>query len=343
MLSETENPSAGGLRCRGPLLFVVCILLSGCSPGQTSPSIRFSRVPLFDQGGTGKVAAIQGKVSGARPGQQIVLYARSGAWYIQPFTSQPFTVPAFWQTWWFRLTGGATLICALLVFHRLRLRQLTRRLNARFEERLDERMRIAQDLHDTLLQGFLSASMQLHVAVERLPEELQSKLDHVQNLIGQIIEEGRNTVHGLRSISGDLLDLGSAFSRIQPAAGVAFQVSVEGQPVPLHPLLRDEVYRLGREAVVNAASHFRSKNIQVEVEYGNNLRILVRADGQARAGQLSGLRERAEKIGARLKIRSRTGAGCELELFVPGPIAYLNRPPGAGWLSRLSGRRSKKG
>ena len=275
MPSELENPAASNVIWRTNLLTIVCcLLLNGCRPGPTNvpPSIEFSKIPLVDEGGAGKMAAIEGRVNGARPGQQIVLFARSGGWYVQPFTDRPFTkiqpdsnwrntthlgteyaallvepeyrppavtdvipikgggviavavapgeirllVPVFWQTWWFLLSGGLACLLALLAFHRLRLRRLTRQLNARFDERLEERMRIAQDLHDTLLQGFLSVSMQLYVAVEQLPEDSQAKsrLNHIQQLMGRIIEEGRITVQGLRSITTDSLDLEQAFSRI---------------------------------------------------------------------------------------------------------------------------------
>ncbi len=381
---------------------ICCILLNGCRSGQTNvmPSIEFSRIPQFDEGGTSKIVTIEGRVIGARPGQQIVLYARSGAWYVQPFTEQPYTkiqpdstwknsthlgteyaallvepeyrppgiidvlpnkggavaavavvkgevrllVPKFWETWWFRLSGGLACIFALLAFHRLRLRQLTRRLNARFEERLEERMRIAQDLHDTLLQGFLSASMQLHVAVEHLPEDLQVKgqLNRVQQLMGQVIEEGRKTVRGLRSITADSLDLEQAFSRVQKELAleeqIGFRVIVEGEPRSLHPIIRDEVYRIGREALVNAFRQAGTKNVEVEIKYAaKQLRILVRDEGcnvdpqalrleRERYSDLSGLRERAEKIGAQLKVRSHASTGSEVELTVPSKFAYLTQP-----------------
>src|SRR5215468_6849473 len=181
-------------------------------------------------------------------------------------------VPVFWQTWWFRLSGGLACLFVLLAFHRFRLRQLTRQLNARFDERLEERMRIAQDLHDTLLQGFLSASMQLYVAVEQLPEDspARSQLSRVQQLMGRVIEEGRNTVQGLRSITADSLDLERAFSRIpQELAGnnesgekLRFRVTVKGRPRPLHPITRDEVYRIGREALINTFRRSRTKALK---------------------------------------------------------------------------------
>lgn len=384
------------------------------------PSIEFSRVPLVDAGGTSKIAAIKGRVIGARPGQQIVLYARSGAWYVQPFTDQPFTkiqpdstwrnsthlgteyaallvepeyrppamtdvlpntgsgviavaivpgevrvlIPVFWQTWWFRLLFGLACLFAFVAFHRLRLRRLTQQLNARFEERFAERMRLAQDLHDTLLQGFLSASMQLHVAVEDLPEDSQARLrlNRVQQLMGQVIEEGRNTVQGLRSITTDYLDLEQAFSRIPRELAIhkeieeeiEFRVVVKGRPRSLHPIIRDEVYRIGREVLVNAFRHSQVKNVAVELKYtAGHLRVLVRDDGHGMNPQaprsrrdehfeLSGLRERADRIGARLKVRSRAAAGTEVELSIPSQVAFLNQPPlrSVKWLARLSPRRA---
>lgn len=269
-------------------------------------------------------------------------------------------VPMFWQSWWFRLLGGLTCLLALLAFHRLRLRQLTQQLNARFDERLEERMRIAQDLHDTLLQGFLGASMQLYIAVEQLPEDLpaKSRLNQIQQLMGRVIEEGRNTVQGLRSITTDSLDLEQAFSRIpqefasQNGIGeqVRFRVMVKGRSRPLHPLIRDEVYRIGREALINAFRQAQVKSIEVELKYSvRHLRVFVRDDGgptEAQAMQtrreepieLARLRERAGRIGARLKVRNRVRAGTEVELSIPSQVAFLNqssiRP--LGWLARLS-------
>ncbi|MGH9847449.1 MAG: hypothetical protein ACREEM_52820, partial [Blastocatellia bacterium] len=67
-------------------MIICCLLLNGCHWGQNNvtPTIEFSRVPLVDEGGAGKTAAIEGRVTGSRPGQHVVLYARSGAWYVQP-------------------------------------------------------------------------------------------------------------------------------------------------------------------------------------------------------------------------------------------------------------------
>src|SRR5206468_2918083 len=108
--------------------------------------------------------------------------------------------PVFWQTGWFRFFSVLTCILAFAAVYRFRLHRLARQLSVRFEERLAERTRIAQELHDTLLQGFLSASMHLHLAVDRMPADAPERrsLGRVLELIRRVIEEGRNAVRGLR-------------------------------------------------------------------------------------------------------------------------------------------------
>jgi len=233
-----------------------------------------------------------------------------------------------------------TIALAILFIYRLRLHQLTEQMNRRFEERLAERTRIAQDLHDTLLQGFLSASMQLHVADKQLPSDSPAKplVGRVLGLMEQVTDEGRTTLKALRSTSGNSTDLAQSFSAIQEELSseerIDYRVTVEGWSRPLHPVIRDEVYHIGREALVNAFRHSRAKAIEVELEYGlKQLRLLVRDDGRGidqqvlRSGReghwgIPGMRERAEEIGANLKLWSREGAGTEVELSIPGRIAY---------------------
>src|SRR5262249_20582882 len=109
--------------------------------------------------------------------------------------------PIFWQTWWFMLSTAAVFAMIVLTIFQARLRQVNRQLAVRVEERLAERTRIAQELHDTLLQDFLSVSMQLHVASDQLPDDSPAKptLNHVLNLMKGVIDEGRNAVHALRA------------------------------------------------------------------------------------------------------------------------------------------------
>jgi signal transduction histidine kinase len=203
--------------------------------------------------------------------------------------------------------------------------------------------------------------MQLHVAVNQLPEALPAKqrFGRVLQLMGQVIEEGRNAVRGLRSASSNSLDLEQAFSRIRQDLAIqeqfSFRVIVEGRPRSLPPILHDEVYLIGREALVNAFRHSHGENIEVEVEYApKQLRVLVRDDGCGidpqvlRSGRdghwgLTSMRERAERIGARLDVRSSAATGTEVELSVPSQVAFQirssNRLP--RWFARLSAANNR--
>jgi signal transduction histidine kinase/sugar lactone lactonase YvrE len=263
-----------------------------------------------------------------------------GVWSEQEAAIQFGIQPAFWQTLWFRVAAVLCMAAAAWVAYRVRMMQVARQLNLRFEERLAERTRIAQELHDTLLQGFVSASMQLHVAADRLSDDSPARaaLSRVQELMGRVIEEGRNAVRGLRSSRSASHDLEEAFSGMsEEFAGetrIDYRVIVKSQPQALNPAIRDDVYRIGREAVVNAFRHSAAETIELELEYASShLRLLVRDNGRGidqhvlRAGSeghwgLKGMHERAERIGGRLRVWSSAAAGTEIELSVPARIAY---------------------
>jgi signal transduction histidine kinase len=208
-------------------------------------------------------------------------------------------------------------------------------------ERLAERTRIARELHDTLLQGFFSVSMQLHEAVDQLPAGCASskqRFSDVLQLLDRVLEQGRCAVQGLRSPAERIASLGEAFAGVPTDLGlssaVGSRVFVHGKERELRAGVRDEVYCIGREAIVNAYRHSRAQDIETEVEYRpTELRIAVRDNGcgidpqnlqWGRKGHwgLKGMRERAERIGARLRFWSRIALGTEVELCVPGRIAF---------------------
>jgi signal transduction histidine kinase len=326
--------------------------------------VRFRyRLDGFDHDWSEPVKTREAIYTNLGPGEyrfRVVASNADGAWNSAEAAINFEIEPVFWQTWWFRISGVLACAFAILGIYRFRLHQLTRQLNLRFEERLAERTRIAQELHDTLLQGFLSASMQLHVAADRLPEDSPAKpsLGRVLQLMRQVTEEGRNAVRGLRSSGNGSFDLEQAFSRIPIELGLQnemdLRIIVEGAPRLLHPLLRDEVYRIGREALANAFRHSRAKKIEVELDYSaRQFRVLVRDNGRGidpqvlesgREGHwgLPGMRERAERIGARLHVWSSAAAGTEVELSVPSHIAFLSdssHPP-RSWFSRLHSRKA---
>jgi signal transduction histidine kinase/ligand-binding sensor domain-containing protein len=263
----------------------------------------------------------------------------SGVWN-EAGASFDFSIdPRYYQTAWFKIACAAVFLTLLWGIYRLRLYQIAREFNARLEERIGERTRIARDLHDTLLQSFQGLMLRLQVVDDLLPpgkakEQLEQSLERAD----QAIAEGRSAVHDLRSsttITNELAQaVRSVADELAGEGAPTFRLVVEGPVRDLHPILRDEVYRLAREALRNAFNHARAHDIEAEITYGERLlRLRIRDDGcgipaeileAGRSGHygLSGMRERAKHIGASLNIWSGTGTGTEIDLSVPGAIAY---------------------
>jgi ligand-binding sensor domain-containing protein/signal transduction histidine kinase len=266
-------------------------------------------------------------------------------------------LPPWWGSWQFKVACALSMCLALWAIYRIRVRQMAGRLNLRFEERLQERTRIAGELHDTLLQGFLSASMQLDVATDLVPPDspIKSRLDHILGLMARVTTEGRNALQGLRSTEGELLRLEQAFAQIErefsgalKEPSLEFRVTAEGPTIPLHPIFRDEVYRIGREALVNAFRHSGARKIDVLVEYSTKqFRLVILDDGcgidpqviqNGREGHwgLTGMRERSERMGAQFRIWSRSERGTTVELSIPGRIAF-QLPKHRSWTAKVIG------
>jgi signal transduction histidine kinase/ligand-binding sensor domain-containing protein len=356
---QTFAPSPGlRLRPRTRNLQFKFAALSLVDPGR----VRFRyRLEGFDDNWRGPVSERQVTYTNlpARSYRfHVIACNNDGVWNEEGATLEFAILPAFYQTDWFLLVCFAAGACLVWVGYRWRLRSTTARLDSQYQERLAERTRIAQDLHDTLLQGCISASMQLSVANRQLPADSPAKslVSDVLELMNHVVDDGRNAVRGMRLSGGDSDDLEVAFSRIPRELAVQepirFRVIVEGQVRPLHPVIRDEVYRIGREALVNAFRHAQATNIEVELEYSNReLRVCIRDNGSGidslvlRSGReghwgLSVMRERAAKIGARIKVWSGAEGGTEVGLSVPSHIAFRQHSPrGLRRLVRFGPRR----
>jgi len=279
----------------------------------------------------------------------------NGDWN-EPGTSlQIVMLPAWWATWWFRAVYVALFVFAIWIAYVVRVRQLSRQLTIRMQERVNERIRIARELHDTVLQGLASASLQLEVADRQMGSDATAKplVQRVSQLLRQLIDESRHTVRGIRLQHSEEESLERALTQISNDLAaprkVKYQVIVEGTPRSLRPLVREEIYRIGGEALANAFRHSGASAVETVLEYGrDHFRVLVRDDGQGidpevlKAGReghfgLSGLRERAAKIGARLTVRTAAGAGTEIDLLVPSVAAYEKPAPRGPvhWIAKL--------
>jgi signal transduction histidine kinase len=256
--------------------------------------------------------------------------------------------PQFWQTWWFLLVCVLSFLLLALVAFRIRIHQVNKRFSIRLEERVEERTRIARELHDTLLQSFQGLMLRLQVVDELLPEgNAKEQLEQTLKRADQAIAEGRSAVYDLRSSAMATNDLAQAVralgNELATPDAAAFHLVVEGSLRDMDPIVRDELYRITREALRNAFRHARAQNIEVEISYAERLfRLSIRDDGEGIAPEilrqdrpghygLAGMRERARQIGAKLSIWSGARAGTEIELTIPGSKAYGRSPTYRGW------------
>ena len=281
----------------------------------------------------------------------------SGVWNEAGASFDFSVLPAYYQARWFQALCITAFLGLLWALHRYRLHQIAQQFNAQLEARVGERTRIARDLHDTLLQSFQGLLLRFQVVDESLPPgEAKEELERTLDLAARAITEGRDTVQGLRPFTVETNDLALAIRALgEELAGdqtnpnrVECSVEVEGTQRNLHPILRDEVYRIAGEALRNAFRHSQARRIEVAIGYGERqFRLRVRddgkgidpevLDGQARAGHfgLPGMRERAELVGGNLEVWSQLQSGTEVGLSIPAAIAYA----GSSSRTAMAGRR----
>jgi signal transduction histidine kinase/ligand-binding sensor domain-containing protein len=315
-------------------------ILEGVSPGWMDPGMRRQAFYTNLGPGTYRFRVIAANDDG--------VWNREGAML-------EFTIPpTFLQSVWFKLLCLIGVGVLLWLAYSIRLRQVTARVRSKLEVRLAERERIARELHDTLLQGFQGLVLRFQSIANRIPPDqpLRPLMDDALDRAEAVLVEGRDRVRELRATSGDLtqtlLDTAHELAATWP---VRFDLTIEGTPRALHPMVRDEVQHIGEEALRNAFQHAKASTIEAVITYlPGELRLDLRDDGTglpadiASAGEreghfgLIGMRERATRIGGTLTISSRKGAGTEILLSIPGAAAYAERR-GRHWLPRfLTGR-----
>jgi signal transduction histidine kinase/ligand-binding sensor domain-containing protein len=278
---------------------------------------------------------------------RVIACNNDGLWNEQGATLDFSVAPAWYQTNWFRVSCAATLLMLLYLLYQLRVRQLHHQFSIGLEARFNERTRIARELHDTLLQSFQGLMLRFQTVDEMLPArplDAKKALEGALDRADQAISEGRDAITDIRATTLASHDLEKSITALMTslseelAAGngrsVTFRVLVEGVPRAVRPTLQDEIYRIARESLRNAFRHAQAGHIETEITYGESLRLRFRDDGKGmdpsvverggRSGHwgLPGIRERAKQIGAELTVWSELGAGTEVELNIPGSIAY---------------------
>ncbi len=269
---------------------------------------------------------------------------RSGIWNRTGTAYLVTQEPHFYQT---RTFLAATILGGLLVLggaYSWRVRRLSKELSARFDERLAERTRVARELHDTFLQTVQGSKLVADHALKD-PDDHERVLRAVQQLAGWLeraIEEGRAALNSLRTSSIETSDLADAMRRAieecRPETLLDATLSVTGDAGKLHPIVRNEIYRIGYEAIRNICAHSGADTLKITLEHAHDFTLRVRDNGVGLAPSLSekgkdghfglsGMRERAERIGGKWTIASAPGSGTTITVVDPGRLAYRARGP----------------
>jgi signal transduction histidine kinase len=287
-----------------------------------------------------------------------------GVWSERAATLEFSIAAAYYQTTWFRVVSAVSFVALLWAAHRYRMRQAQHAFALTLEARVAERTRIARELHDTLLQSFHGVLLRFQTAsylLSERPAEAKEKLDDAIDQAAKAITEGRDAVQGLRASTLERNDLAKAIRALgdELAANAntharpsGFHVVVEGNPMDLHPIVRDEIYKIAAEALRNAFRHADAGRVEAEIRYDDEqFRLRVRDDGKGidpavLAGRgidghygLRGMPERAAVIGGELAVWSEVGAGTEVELRLPASTVYAVTGR-RSWFSRLLAPRT---
>jgi len=270
---------------------------------------------------------------------QVIASNNDGVWNETGAAFSFNIAPAWYQTVWSRVLLAVAIVFVGWLLYRLRVRQIGNVLSARFDERLAERTRVAREIHDTFLQTVQGSKL---VADHALKDEadhprMVRAMEQLSTWLGRATEEGRAALHSLRSSTTEKNDLAEAFRRAidecrgQSSAEISF--SVTGDSREMHPVVRDEIYRIGYEAIRNACAHSRAKSIEMTLRYTHDLTLSVSDNGagidpsivdESKEGHfgLRGMRERAERIGSKYTLRSSPDSGTLITLVVPGHVAF---------------------
>jgi len=311
---------------------------------RNSERVRYRyRLDGFDQGWSEATTNMEATYGNLHPGRYRFLVMASnsdGIWNGAEAGIEFAVLPTLVQTLWFR---ALLLTCAgltIFAIYRLRMHRLTQILNVRFEERLAERTRIARELHDTLLQGFHGITLRMQGVAKNMPiqDPVRKMMEEVLDRADEVMREARQRLRNLRRRTSQENELPNRLAKygevVSQGHAASFTLAIIGKPQVLEPTVQDESYRIASEALTNAFRHASASRIEVEVAYESSaLHIRVRDDGvgidkavlsngQPGHWGLAGMRERARAIRAEFNIWSRETAGTEVELVVPGAIAY---------------------
>lgn len=278
-----------------------------------------------------------------RPGQyrfRVIACNNDGVWNEAGASLSFIIAPTWYQTKSFFASCFVAGGLLILLLHWLRMRQATNALSARFDERLAERTRIAREFHDTLLQTIEGSKLVADDALDQSsdPTPMRRTVEQLSEWLARAIQEGRAALHSLRTSTTETNDLAEGLRRATEEcrmfSAMKTSLAVQGETREMHPVVRDEVYRIAYEAIRNACVHSKASELTVELKYGQDVSIRVTDNGVGipavlisggKDGHfgLQGMHERADRIGGKLKVTSSANSGTEITVVIPGRAIFL--------------------
>ena len=280
-----------------------------------------------------------------RPGKytfRVVACNNDGIWNEEGARLELRVTAAWYQTNWFLILALVSLAFLSWVIYTIRVRQVAAAISARFDDRLAERTRLAREFHDTFLQTIQGSKMVADNALDESTDlsSMRRAMERLAGWLGQATQEGRAALNSLRASTTETNDLAESFRRaledcrIQGFPEAVFEV--DGKATDMHPIVRDEIYRIGYEAIRNACLHSKANLLRVNLTYSTDLLLSVSDNGagvpanvlnEGKAGHfgLQGMRERALRIGSQLNISSSESSGTRIDLRVPGHVVFRGR------------------
>jgi signal transduction histidine kinase/ligand-binding sensor domain-containing protein len=282
---------------------------------------------------------------------QVVAANSDGTWNTTGESLAVSVAAAWYQTSVFRLCALASMILLLYGLMLLERRRYMRLVRGRYQERLEERTRIARDLHDTLIQT-IQGSKLLADHAQEIPQDtegMRHALKQLSTWLGGAVHEGRVALDSLRSTPPE--DIATALFKAAEACTpepMRLNVVVDGSPREIETSVQDEVHQIMAEGIRNACLHSGGSNLTIKVDYGRDFVITVNDNGRGadvtlmrepKPGHygIKGMYERARNIDAKLFIESGPGKGTTVTLCVPGRLAYQDT--GFDWLLRKLRRK----
>ncbi|MFZ6720455.1 triple tyrosine motif-containing protein [Undibacterium sp. Ji49W] len=249
--------------------------------------------------------------------------------------------PKATQTWWFKALCVLSLLTVAHIAYRWHIRRLGRQMVGRLQERVNERERIARELHDTLLQSVQGLVLHVHAALLKLParDTARLQIETALQQADEVLDEGRERIRELRGEDAGKVSFADAVlaaaARLQHGDAGPIHLTISDSARQLNVTIYEDALAIVTEAVANAYTHARATRIEVEIHYGKReFRCILRDDGvgipaavlndggRQNHWGMCGMYERAARIKAKLVVHSREGSGTVWQLDVPAALAY---------------------